>query len=181
MTKQKINFWNSEKLLSLSAILISVSTLIVFVYQTRLIREQQYKSVYPHLNFSKKVNSSKNELTLYVRNFGIGPAIITSTKVIEKGKVIETDLGWYMHNLIQRDSIVNIQPYYGISSISRGIIPEKEKISMFYLYENDFDEEFKTLYNFVDGDDIEFVIEYESIYGEKWRVSNKVDVPQKID
>ncbi len=40
---------DSDKILSLSAMFISICTLVVFLYQTNLIRKQQYMSVYPHL------------------------------------------------------------------------------------------------------------------------------------
>jgi len=38
-------FWNNEKLLGISALLVSTMSLIVFVYQTDLLRKQQYMSV----------------------------------------------------------------------------------------------------------------------------------------
>lgn len=45
----KKRFWNTDKLMSFLAILLSVGTLLVFIYQTNLIRKQQYAAVYPYL------------------------------------------------------------------------------------------------------------------------------------
>ncbi|MEL7162471.1 MAG: hypothetical protein AAFN92_17065, partial [Bacteroidota bacterium] len=39
-----------ENIVSISAICVSVLTLLVFIYQTNLIRQQQFLSVYPYLS-----------------------------------------------------------------------------------------------------------------------------------
>ena len=55
MSKKRLS---SEMLIGLTAMIISLSTLIVFVYQTNLIRKQQYMSVYPHLNMMHRNSGS---------------------------------------------------------------------------------------------------------------------------
>ncbi|MDZ7897109.1 MAG: hypothetical protein U5N85_03645 [Arcicella sp.] len=45
----KPQFWNADKIVSLSAILISLATMTIYLYQTHLIGKQQNASVMPYL------------------------------------------------------------------------------------------------------------------------------------
>ena len=85
----KKKFWNSDKILSLSAMFISLCTLIVFIYQTELIRVEQHKSVYPYLSLSNGGSGNINYRYI-LENKGIGPAVLTSIKVTDsEGKVFD--------------------------------------------------------------------------------------------
>ncbi len=77
MSKMKFK-WNSEKILSISALFISFTTLIIFVYQTNLMRKQNYTSIMPYLELSITNDNEGNTFTLSLDNHGIGPAIIES-------------------------------------------------------------------------------------------------------
>ena len=81
----KKNF-NADRIIGLSAMLISLMTLIIFLYQTNLIKKQSVLSVRPRLTFSKNIdktvtvkdstNSTTISIRLTLRNNGLGPAII---------------------------------------------------------------------------------------------------------
>ena len=75
MGKVKIN-WNSERILSLSAMSISFITLIIFIYQTNLMSKQNYLSILPYLQLSTSNDIEKNTYTLSIQNYGVGHAII---------------------------------------------------------------------------------------------------------
>lgn len=93
--KMKLTF-NADRIIGLSAMLISLMTLFIFLYQTNLLREQSRLSVRPRLAFSKNINklvtmnvsdstnSTLINITLSLRNDGLGPAIIESNKVVDK-------------------------------------------------------------------------------------------------
>ena len=70
MTLKKLN---TDKILGLSAMLISICTLIVFLYQTNLIKKQQYMSVYPYLTLGNN-GSFTADYEYSLTNNGIGPA-----------------------------------------------------------------------------------------------------------
>lgn len=70
----------------MTAVLISVGTLLVFLYQTNLVRQQQYMSVLPYLEFQNHDVFSYDNYELILKNKGIGPALIISRNVISKGR-----------------------------------------------------------------------------------------------
>lgn len=65
---------NAEVLLALIAVLISFSTLFVYLYQSSLMKTQQKMSVWPHLTFGP--SRSEDQLVINLINKGVGPAII---------------------------------------------------------------------------------------------------------
>ena len=75
MPRAKIK-WNSDKLLSLSAISISFITLIIFIYQTNIMSRQNYISIMPYLDLSTTNDVSDYHFELNLKNHGVGPAII---------------------------------------------------------------------------------------------------------
>ena len=176
--KRKKRFWNSDKLLSISAILVSIGTFIVFAYQTNLIRKQQYMSVLPYLQFANYHNYSPN-YKFVLTNKGIGPAIVTSTKISINGKTEEKDLATYLGENINylRDSIGFVT-----SSIYKGmIIAQNESIELVKLDSKNRINNSEKLLKMIHNDSLNFIIEYKSIYGEKWRINIKDFIPVKID
>lgn len=71
---------SNELLIGIAAMIISLSTLFVFIYQTNLIRKQQYMSVYPHLSFIHMTPGSL-DYRFILRNQGIGPAFISAINI----------------------------------------------------------------------------------------------------
>lgn len=68
---------NIELLLGTSATFLSLTALVVSIFQTRIAREQQQASVWPHLQDQYVVMDKK--FTWSVINNGIGPAIVKAT------------------------------------------------------------------------------------------------------
>ena len=121
--------WNSNRIVSLTAILISVGTFLVFIYQTNLIRQEQYMSVYPYLEFSNYASHSPNYRFL-LENTGVGPAMITSTQVLVNGEALAPDIGEYLSGILTPEDSI----YFTISNVRKGnLIPEKEQISLVAL------------------------------------------------
>ncbi len=168
-------FWNSEKILSISAMLVSLCTLIVFIYQTNLIRKEQYLSVFPYLSLGHSgINTDTYSYVL--KNDGIGPALITHISIQVGDSTFQEDLPSYLgRTKIKADSI---DFYY--SNISPGrLVPEKEEIEIIssrggYKVSN-------KIYDKIVRDSVILIIEYESIYGEKWRVSGVSASPIKLN
>ena len=65
MAAKKIK-WNSERILSLSAMSISFITLIIFIYQTNLMSKQNYLSILPYLQLSTSNDSEGNKYSLSI-------------------------------------------------------------------------------------------------------------------
>jgi len=76
--------WDTDRIVSVSAMVVGVGSLAIILYQTKLMRESQHASVMPYLAI---VLQSNNESTnLGVRNTGIGPALLQDVRVRYKGK-----------------------------------------------------------------------------------------------
>jgi hypothetical protein len=77
----------SEWVVAFSAVLVSILTLFVYMYQARIMMEQQHASVWPYLEWTI-TNSAGTELYLSVSNKGTGPAIVKNTELKLDGKII---------------------------------------------------------------------------------------------
>jgi len=169
-------FWNSEKLLSLTAILISVCTLFVFVYQTTLIRQHQYKSVYPHLLFGNS-GGGTTKYAFFLANNGIGPAIIKSIEVKSSdGKQFEDVVDYVDSKITAADSI----QYYHSNIFPGRLIPQGEFIE---IISHD-DGKYRTGHKLIEtiyGEGVSITLIYESIYGEQWKITHEMPIPEKLD
>lgn len=167
--------WNSDKIVSLSAIFISLLTLGVFVYQTNLIRKQQHMSVYPFLGYGVGGAGTGNN-KLIMNNTGIGPALIKKIDIQYKDKKFN-----YIYELAnyfsEQDSSLQMQ----YSDITEGMLISINDSKVLMATHNDLEDK---LYNLL-TDDFDLIVEYESVYGDRWKVTSKdqpgFGMPVKID
>jgi len=178
-------FWNNEKLLGISALLVSTMSLIVFVYQTDLLRKQQYMSVYPHLLI---INSGSGSLNykFQLMNQGIGPAFIKDIYVADlAGNTYESLTGYLETQLSVEDSI-----WIYTSDLFVGrLIPANEIIELYGLQDEATTNKFglpgntiegaNKLRNILNNDSLIYKITYESIYGESWTIKSGETIPVK--
>jgi len=175
---KKLKFWNSEKILSLSAMIVSIGTFFLFAYQTDLIRKQQRMSVYPYLQFANYHNYSLN-YKFVLTNKGIGPALIKSAKIDINGRIIDKDLATYLGENVEKSKD---RIDFTSSNVFKGmLIAQNESIEIVKLDSLNNISSSERLFNLIHNDSLNFIIEYESIYGEKWRISIKDYMPEKID
>jgi len=112
--------------MSLSAMVIGLGTLAVFIFQTNLIGKQQYMSVYPHLSI--QYSYTLNEFGYYLQNKGIGPAIIKSVEIVTDSGEEFNDIDKYFEYLFSKN---NLKFKYSYSNIMAGaMISKKEKIEL---------------------------------------------------
>lgn len=178
-------FWTAEKILGLSALFVSLCTLFVFIYQTNLIRKQQYMSVYPHLNLTNYHSESLNYKYVLI-NQGVGPAFIKSIHVKElNGKPYDSLLDYIEDKLEERDSI-----WFHYSDLYEGqLIPANKEIILFGLSDRGYTKAqnlplntiagAKKLRQILNSDSLEIKITYESIYSESWSITSDSEMPVK--
>ncbi len=181
----KVKFWTSEKLLSLSALLVSLCTLIVFAYQTNLVRKQQYATVYPHLIVGN-VGSGKLDYRYILQNKGVGPAVLKHIHIQTGGGQLYADFEDYVYNSVTKEDSIY---YYSATLYPGRLLQPDEIIPVIELSDN---EELKSsgrplntykssakLYEVLNTDSLTVEITYESIYGESWTVTNYTYAPIK--
>ncbi|MDF0708255.1 hypothetical protein [Flagellimonas okinawensis] len=186
-------FWNIEKIVGLTALIVSLLTLIVFVYQTNLLRKQQYMAAYPHLSLMNE-KSGTLQYSFGLSNHGVGPAFIESVKVSASNDMVYDDIIHYVEKTIGKQDSIN----YVYSNLWVGrLIPANEKINLIQLLDENMIKDWglvtteKTtkstldrankLYQILNDDEIDIEIIYSSVYGEKWRIGNHSNVPKKIE
>ena len=177
--------WNSERILSLSAMSISFITLIIFIYQTNLMSKQNDLSILPYLQVSESVDQESNSFMISLKNHGVGPAILESVIIEYEGQ--RYDVKHYNDNLIsllsnlatELDSIKSIS----VSTLDVGIaIPANTTYEIFSVSDSADDYRIlsETLYR-LENNSLRYEIVYKSIQDEKWMIDNESDGPVKLD
>lgn len=89
---------NADRIVSISAIVVSLGTLFLIMYQTNLIRKEQKASVMPNLSIGYGIHIENDEIEESIRlsNLGVGPAFVREVRVIEGDEVFETDPVGYL-------------------------------------------------------------------------------------
>ena len=184
MRKLKIK-WNSEKLLSISAMGISFLTLIIFIYQTNLISKQNYISILPYLAVSTTENRADNTFEFNIANYGVGPAIIESVTMLHKND--RYPLADYNNEVYlflvskapELDSIIQRSS----STIDNGMaIPVNTTVNLFKVY--NAPSEYHLIKNSVNQlleEGLDYEIIYRSIQNERWMIHKGSQGPVKLD
>lgn len=180
---------NSDKVLSISAMVISLATLILIFYQTDLIRQEQKASVFPSLTFGYNKNTTQGMTgeSIFVINQGLGPAFIQEI-YIEKDKEV--------YNLDPHEYLLNLNEYNAdetlyIDKIFKGrIIPSDEKIVLIAKKNDSLSLKLANTFKFhfnSNGQDSTrksqaiINITYENVYGDKWKIRSDQSIAVEID
>ena len=167
---------SADRIVSISAIVISLMTLLVLVYQTNMIREQQRNSVFPYLMIGNE-GYGLADYKLVMTNSGIGPAIIEPVEIKYADSLCQMDLPSFMYDYIDGldtlNNILHSNYYVGM------LIPAEEKIPIFQV-DNDQNEAI-ALIRILEKTELELTIIYKSIYGQRWELSTDEGLPKPMD
>jgi hypothetical protein len=171
----KPKFWSADKIVSFSAILISLATMTIYLYQTHLIQKQQHASVMPYVRMWYSYDEDRFEMM--VSNEGLGPAFIEKVNIYDKEKQFQNmDIpSYFQSEYLKKDTI-----YMTFSNIGEGMLFASGKditIISKLKDKKDTDKLKKIFFN----EKLEMEIIYTSIYGEKWKVRGAFTRPEKID
>lgn len=172
----KPKFWNSDKIVSISAILISLATMAIYLYQTHLIKKQQNASVMPYIRIMYSFDNDRFEVL--VLNEGLGPAFIDEVNTYYMGKkYAHHDIpDFFQNEYLKIDSTLSLN----YSNISEGMLFTAGK-TLWVVSTKNSKEKAEKLYDLFLNNKIQMEVSYSSIYGEKWKVRGVVKRPEKID
>ena len=102
---------------------------------------------------------------LYVRNVGIGPAIIRHVVIQHKDQTFDTMME-YGQMILRKNNALDSLLFDETDLASEDVLPQGERVILFDTYKNRFANLFINNLN-----DFTLTIDYESIYGEKWTVA----------
>ncbi|KGE85124.1 MAG: hypothetical protein ACE362_28665 [Phaeodactylibacter xiamenensis] len=181
--EKKKRFWNTEKIMSTSAIMISLMSLIALFYQTNLMREEQelqrnaqLKSTMPYLMIAN-ANYGGPNFSIVLSNKGIGPAIVDSTIVIYKDSAYQMDLPTFLYQEIPELSKIS-EIYH--SNIAPGqLISPNERIEIFKV--DNSQESANQFLQLLMAIDIDYRLIYRSVYDERWALTGESYFPVKLE
>jgi len=188
--------WNADRIVSVSAIVVSVATLMMIFYQTNLMREEQRASVMPSVRIGYSMNDTlivndndsmelENE-KIWLENNGLGPAFIDKISIRDSTGTYDTDLFGYFKKVNSNKNINVIKRVYPGT-----IIPKNEKL-LIYDVNSNLDSsfvlftyfEFPFTYREKNDDDLKkpiIEVYYKSVYDDHWKISSDKTIPKKIE
>jgi hypothetical protein len=183
--------WNSDRIVSLTALVVGVGSLFTVVYQTYLTRQAQDASMLPYLAIAISASPTGTYITL--ANTGLGPALIEDVRVVEPGREFVGDphdfyleVGEFDGDILDVDKIVPgrlIPPGAYIQMLGTG----SQAIDGVLL------DEFLTLFEVAEvprswyaqrgeigTEKAVLEITYASVYGDRWRLRSDAFVPEEL-
>ena len=179
---------NADRIVSVSAILVSIATLIMIFYQTSLTRKHQRASVMPSLEigYSMKQEGAKLNESIWVSNNGLGPAFLEEINIIDDGKTYNIDPHEFLSKTTAKNETLYIDKLY-----PGRIIPSNEGVTA-YAKSTDSTSQITIADTFTFSYEISQIasessekaiieIIYKSVYGEKWKIRSDQQTPTEID
>lgn len=176
--------WNSEKMVSLSAMSISFITLVIFIYQINLMRKQNDLSIMPYLMISTTNDSNDHIFELNIKNHGVGPAIIESVIIEYQDERYDLkDFSYsFFHFLKHKNPSIDSIQNFSNATLDRGMaIPANTTYNLFSIKGSATDYRLITgsLYSLLETG-MRYEIIYKSIQGDRWKIFNDSEGPETL-
>lgn len=174
----------ADRILGVSAMVISILTLIIFIYQTNIMREQSKLSVKPRLDFTTNFDQKDSTIIIkeVIENKGLGPAIIDSIYFKFNGDKYPVDIEHFLKEQLPEVLKLGYLPQHATLGKGTTISQNEEReIFTYHIPMNKIPNLFSYL-GMSNEDDNPFPIEviYTSIYeDEKW-IMNNDDLNQPV-
>ncbi|MBN1969777.1 MAG: hypothetical protein JXR48_13480 [Candidatus Delongbacteria bacterium] len=162
----------TDRIISYSAIVIALASIIISIWQGIETRNHNRLSVTPRLNITYHAKS--NEIKFKVKNNGLGPALIRDCTISFDGKKYKSYGPNELYKFLEYLEIEGILNFSIIGESS--LIPAGEEENLLIFYSDSLSEEMllHTLPN-----SLGFKIEYSSMYDEHFTSTN--DVYDELD
>jgi hypothetical protein len=181
--------FNADRIVSVSAILVSTATLLMIFYQTNLMRIEQRASVMPSLRIGISIDQDTLDVVqerIFISNDGLGPAFIENIVIIDSTGRHETDLYGYFEAVNSNKSSSGIYRFYAGLIIPKNdtkIIYKKytdqgSNVILYKYFEYPLDLQINTQEN---TNKAVIEIHYKSVYDEHWKVRSDSPIPIKLD
>lgn len=176
--KQK-SIWNVDKIIGLSAVVVSLAACLLIAYQTFLMREQQLLSALPHLSIGNEGSYTPN-FRYVLSNHGIGPAFIEDIKISYQGKISDDqDLAAFF--IQNSEEFQNLHHVLHSNIFPGMLIPAGSDIAIFEVAnsKDDAAKLHELMNSFYEGG-LTFKLIYASVYGERWEITESSLAPDKL-
>lgn len=164
---------------------ISLVTLIFFIYQTNIMRQQTYLSILPYLAISTSNNQADHTFSIAIQNQGVGPAIIESAIIRYQGKKYDlADYDDYLFQLLTRiDSSLLRIGQADQATLNRGLaIPANTQYKLVRVGPSQEEyERFTQKMLELSEAGLDYEIIYRSIQGQRWVLRDDSDGPEPLN
>ena len=174
-------FWTTDKIVALTALFISVMTLVIFIKQTNLMERDSHLSVMPYVLLDSHNNTGNYTYAIYLDNQGVGPAIIQSTKLIYQGKEYDMEFPEFLQQTFPQ--LVDSTEFLNRTTVGPGqIIPTGGDINVLTAggdlkkYQS-----FLMIMDELNRNGFNYELTYRSIYDDYWSIDALTNQPQAID
>ncbi len=178
---------NTDRILGISAMIISILTLAIFIYQTDIMRVQSKLSVKPRLDFTTNLGGNDSIISYQevIENKGLGPAIVDSIYFVYKDKRYVLDIENLLKKELPKVLEYGYLPQHATMARGTTLSPNEERpIFTYHIPASKLD----SLYGYLgipNADENPFPIEviYTSIYEDEfWKMDNdNLNQPIKVD
>ena len=178
--------WTTDKIMSTSALFISVISLIALFYQSylareenKLIQKQQSASVLPHLN--QWFSDHDGKFKLVIGNKGVGPAFIKKVEITLDSTKTFNNSDDLFREIFNSSNVLDTIPRITSTLVKGFVLPANEQINVIEIESQNYINAFKHVFS---RKDVSFEIIYEDIYGAQWLLSNKEEqdnMPIRLD
>lgn len=172
-TKKRIT-WTTDKIMSTSALFISVLSLVGLLYQSYLAREenkliqmQQSASVLPYLH--QWYSEYQDNYRLIVGNKGVGPAFIKHVEITLDSTQKFDNTNDLFNEIFRSTEGFDTIPHNLSNLVTGFVLPANQDISIIVIEER---QNITTFKNVLNQRQIDFKIVYEDVYGTQWQLSN---------
>lgn len=118
----------SEMIVAFAAIFVSLATLLVYLYQARIMQNQLHTSVWPYVEWL--YSNAENQFVITVENKGIGPAIVKRVEMKLDGSQVHGNAALFK-KLLGRNNFDFIN-----STVEGRVILPGEKVEMVHVYDS---------------------------------------------
>ena len=166
--------WTTDKIMSTSALFISVLSLVGLLYQSYLAREenkliqmQQSASVLPYLH--QWYSEYQDNYRLIVGNKGVGPAFIKHVEITLDSTQKFDNTNDLFNEIFRSTQGFDTIPHNLSNLVTGFVLPANQDISIIVIEER---QNITTFKNVLNQRQIDFKIVYEDVYGTQWQLSN---------
>lgn len=176
--------WTTDKIMSSSALFISVLSLVGLMYQSYLAREenkliqmQQSASVLPYLH--QWYSEYEDNYRLIIGNKGVGPAFIKHVEITLDSTKHFDNTNDLFNEIFRTTKGFDTIPHNMSNLVTGFVLPANQDISLIMIEQKQNINAFKSVLN---QRQIAFKIVYEDVYGTQWLLSNfnNENVPKLI-
>ncbi len=181
---------NPDRVVSVSAILVSLATLIMILYQTNLMRKEQVSSVMPSLTIGYSVHENDSLISekIWISNRGLGPAFIERIETEYNGQSFDLDpYGYLLENELNlKGEIITINRLYPGSVLPADdglvLLEKSTDSSSAIVLSNTFQFPYDVK-NMPSDKEQKVVIKitYRNVYGDEWIVSSDSSTPTPVE